>query len=343
MHINRAYVRRGGLDAGELLIAEDVTDQVAECGEGIEDRIAAMFRTIGRKACPEVDIGPHCSDPYDCPLRDLCWREVNGVPHNIFTLARLGARAWELYARGVIRSDRIPAGWKLSAQQRIQIEAERSGKPNISKDAVGRFLSSLVPPVFFLDFESFQTAVPLFDNCRPYQQIPFQFSLHVAHSLDAEPAHHSWLWDGRGDPRGVMLRELKRHLGDRGSIVAYNAQFEKSRLKESAAVFPEHARWVQGLGGRIVDLMLPFKSFAVYFPAQHGSASMKQVLPALTGRGYEGLAIADGNTAGIEFQRVMFTKAGKPDREKVRRNLEEYCGLDTFGMLEIVRAMRRLT
>ncbi len=153
------------------------------------------------------------------------------------------------------------------------------------------------------------------------------------------------LWDGQGagDPRKELLERLEGLLGKDGSIIVYNAQFEKMILKQAAKVFPSYDNWLrqpQGILDRVVDLLEPFKAFHYYHPDQHGSASIKAVLPVLTGGGYENMEISNGAMASTEYMRVMFTGEGKNDRSKVLKQLEEYCGLDTMGMVEILGKLK---
>jgi hypothetical protein len=267
---------------------------------------------------------------------------VNKVENNVFSLTHFGAMAWDLYQEGVVRNDKIPPDFPLSETQRIQVEAERTGKPYVDHKAVKEFLQSLEYPLHFLDFETFQTAIPLVDGTRPYQQVPFQFSLHVARSLDAEPSHHSWLWEGAGDPRKVLLDKLLPLLGERGSIVVYSASFEMTRLRECVEAYPQFSARLDRVFARIVDLYAPFRSFAIYYPAQHGSASLKKVLPTLTDKSYEKLAIQDGGQASEEFKRVTFGAVSEEERQKIRQNLEAYCWLDTMGMVDIVKTLAHL-
>jgi hypothetical protein len=339
MYINNEYIRDGDVDPAQLFTKEDITEGVIEKAMGIEERIQEMLKVIGRRVCPEIEIGPHCSDPYECPFASTCWKGVDKVENNVFSLMRLGAKAWDLYQEGVIRSDRIPTDFPLSEDQEIQIEAERTNTPFIDRVAVSEFLHDLKYPLYFLDFETFQTAIPLVDGTRPYQQIPFQFSLHVAESLGSEPDHYSWLWDGSGDPRKTLLERLLPILGDKGSIIVYSASFETSRLRECVEAYPQFSDRLDGVLTRIVDLYAPFRAFAVYFPAQHGSASLKKVLPALTGKDYDALTIQDGGQASDEFKRVTFGEVSLEERQAVLRDLEAYCGLDTMGMLYIIKSL----
>lgn len=340
MHVNNKYVRKGEIEPEGLLKRVDVTQKAEEFGIDIRKRVQDMLGTIALQKCPDVDIGPHCSDPYACPLMEKCWCHVSKVQNNIFSLSKLrAAKRWALYKDGVLGNAQLPEKYPLSRAQRIQLEAETSGKPHISKQVISKFLSGLDYPLYLLDFETFQTAVPMVDGTQPYKQIPSQFSLHIAKTLDDKPEHHSWLWDGTGDPRAGVLKQLRQLLGNSGSIVAYNASFEKKVLTSCVEEYPEYSDWLGSIIVRVKDLLTPFKNFDVYYPCQHGTASMKAVLPALTGKTYENLAIHEGGQASGEFMRVTFGKVSDADRQQVLRNLEEYCGQDTLGMLDILQRL----
>jgi hypothetical protein len=342
MHINSTYVRQGEIAPQQLLLAEDITATVEKYGALVGTKLATMLQTIAAPTCPEVEIGPHCDDPYSCPLKELCWEKVRAYDDNIFTLYRLGAKAWSFYQQGVLRTLQIPYDYPLSDTQLIQIDAERTGQPHIDRDAIRTFLERLQYPLYFLDFETFMTPIPMFEMARPYQQTPFQFSLHVLNSAGAQPQHYTWLWDGQGDPRAIVLKRLQAVIGNTGSVVAYNASFESRILREAAEVFAAQQGWVQKVTERIVDLLDPFRSFAVYYPAQHGTASIKSVLPALTGKSYQGMEIADGSTASAEFMRVMFRACDDQERSRVRSALDKYCALDTMAMVDVVRKLQAL-
>ena len=179
----------------------------------------------------------------------------------------------------------------------------------------------------------------MFDGTRPYQQIPFQFSLHVVFDNDDGTLQFGYLADGAEDPRPKLAAELKELLRDSGSIVAYYAPFEKQVLEELAVALPQYRGWVDGLQGRIVDLLKPFSNFHYYHPGQKGSASLKKVLPVLTGISYEGLAINDGKLAGVAYMAATYGNASEEERKEIRQNLQQYCGQDTGGMVEIINKL----
>jgi hypothetical protein len=283
----------------------------------------------------------YSSDPYDCPLQELCWKFLPG--NNPLTLYYFKKdKAFKLIHDGHLDIRKLPASVNLSDKQDIQVSVLKNRKPHIDKEGIREFLDQLEYPLYYLDFETFGTAIPLFDDVRPYEQIPFQFSLHIVDTEGKKPKHESFLADGKSDPRLEVLRQLKKLLGARGSIVAYNAPFEKDKLNKASAIFKDHAKWYQSIEPRFVDLLSPFKSFYYYHPDQQGSASIKAVLPALTGKSYERLEIADGGTASLEYLRVTFGEADEKERQKVRRQLQKYCALDTEGMILIVDELNKI-
>ncbi len=339
MHIDPDYVRRGPVDPRRLFQQVGLTAQVSNATRKIEDELGDMVKVIHLESCPDVQIGPHCDNPYACPLHGRCWAFL--AEQNVLTLYRGGRKRWELLEDGLTSLADIPDDLSLTENQKIQRQAVITGKPHIDRPALAAFFSQLEHPLQFLDFETFGTAIPLFDGVRPYQQVPFQFSLHVVRSPGDKPEHFSFLADGRSDPRPEFMRQLKGIISPQGSVIVYNAQFEKGRLEECCEFLPEFRPWHRQIERRIVDLLLPFRGFRYYHPAQRGSASMKAVLPALTGRGCEHLAIQEGGTASLEFLRVTFGDVPDEERQRVRRQLEQYCGLDTEGMVWIVHALRQ--
>lgn len=336
--VNNKYVRRGEIDPKEFFTLEDITAQVNGLTRNIEEQVGGMFKTISQKQAPEIEIGPHCDDPYTCPLHDRCWSFLPEA--SVFTLYRGGKKSFALLKQGVHHLKDIPADVALTDNQSIQRAALLAGKPHVDRAAIAAFLEQLEYPVSYLDFETINTAIPLLDDTRPYQQVPFQFSLHIVRSANAKPEHHMFLAEDAADPRSEFMRRLRDALPETGSVVTYNASFEKTCLKQCAELLPEFKPWVRQVERRVVDLLLPFRGFRYYHPQQNGSASIKAVLPALTGQSYAQLDIQEGGTASREFLRVTFGEVSKAERAKVRKQLEDYCGLDTMGMVDIVSAFK---
>ena len=340
-YINTRYVRHGEIEPHQLFIIEDITGRVNEFSDTLKDKVNEILDVMGRTQCPKADIGPHCSAPYECPLQEVCWAFL--PEHSIFDLYWGGKKRYELFASGVVNILDIPEGCGLNGKQQIQVRCVASGEPHVDREGIRNFLDALEYPAYYLDFATFSTAIPLFDGTHPYQQIPFQFSVHVADGRGGEVKHFGYLAQGRDDPRPPLFEALKKALGDKGSIVAYYAPFEKQVLSELGQAFPDYREWADGLHGRIMDLLKPFSSFYYYHPEQRGSASLKKVLPALTGMSYDTLAINDGKLAGVAFMAATYGDDDEEERLKIRRALEEYCGQDTGGMVEIIKKLNEMT
>jgi len=341
MCINNQYVRKRKIDLGKLFATEDVTKQVDEVIPEIEGAMADMFEAIRRKDAPRVKVGPHCDKPYFCPLEDICW-DFLPAKGDIFCLYSGTKKAYELLERGVLSIADIKEDVKLSYKQTIQVSCHKACTPHVDKKGVKNFLAKLEYPLYFLDFETLNPAIPAYDNSRPYEAIPFQYSLYIVKDEGTKPEHRSYLAPGDKDPRPEILKQLKTLMGNSGSILAYNATFEKTTLRHASEAYPEYQGWVASLEERIVDLLTPFRGFLYYHPDQAGSASLKNVLPIMTKSNYDGMEIADGNMASIEYNRVTFGKnIDEKERQRVRAALEKYCDLDTEGMIEIVEALKK--
>lgn len=342
VHLDTSYCRRGELDLDALFDVERVTEIVEERKEEVSDNLGAMSEILSSESRPETPIGQHCHEPYSCSLIEDCWAFL--PPVNVFDLARGKKKALELLERGITDLESIPLESDLDARQRIQLEAVRSGEPFVDREALERFLAKLSYPLYFFDIETFGPAVPLFEESRPFQQIPFLFSIHRLESAGQTARHYAYLFAGPGDPRPDFLRAAKASLGTTGSIIAYNTPFEKRILRDSAgAVSEELEDWVVAQVERFVDLLDPFRNFSYYHPEQRGSASLKAVLTPLTGLSYADLEIADGELASREYQRVTTDDKIDPvERSRVLRQLEDYCSLDTLGMVAIVQELGRI-
>jgi len=362
MHINNQYVKNGEIEPSELFIQTDITEEVKTIEVGIEERIENMLKIINSKEEPKITIGTYCTDPYECPLKNECWKEI--PDENIFEFYRmLKKKTFELYGKEIIKIGEVGEDVKLNGKQKIQRRLAIDGGKHIDKLGINNFLNNLKYPIYYLDFETINPAIPKFDGMTPYQRIPFQFSLHVQDKSGGELQHVSFLAEGANDPRSKFLQMLKENLGETGSILVYNQGFEKGVLNECTDAFPEFKKWYEeNIEPRIKDLWDVFKNFYFYDPRQKGSASIKAVLPVLSDLNYGELEIKKGDLASLEYERVtygeIFTNEKLKEMRKeglgdddikelelkevkgVRDALEKYCELDTLAEVEIIEGLR---
>jgi hypothetical protein len=337
MHVDKTYVRRGDLDESRLLKLTDVTADIRSLAGKVPAEVDRQLSIMSKSKPPEPEIGRQCAD---CDLFGECWPCL--PERSVLCLHRGGEKAYDLMNEGILSIKDIPDGVPLTEKQEIQVHCEKTGEAHVKPGNIKAFLQELKYPLHFLDFETFMVAVPPYDELTPYEQIPFQYSLHVVSSPGAKVKHYSFLSDGARDPRPEVLESLKIRLGRAGSVVAYNAPFEIRVLDSCTSHFTGYRRWFESLRPRFVDLLVPFREFHFYHPDQNGSASLKSVLPVLTGKSHEGLEIADGQEAGLRFREMAFGKVDSARKKAIRKALEVYCRQDAEGMLEIVKALRRM-
>ena len=333
LHMDTGYVRGEHLHVHELFKRVDVTERVLRVGPYVEKTVASL-REVAAGQEPDTPIGPHCNDPHSCRLIPECWA---GLPaDNVTELHRAGRSAFGLMDQGIFRIRDIPDA-QLGANQRIQKQAVVSGEVQIDHPAVRRWLDTLRWPLWFLDFETMAPAVPPFPGLRPYQQVPFQYSLHVQDEPGGPLRHHEFLHIDQGDPRPCLLRALLDTIGPEGSVVTWNMDYEKMVMKDLAAFQPRKATSLAAIAERVVDLADPWRTFAVHHPGQKGSTSLKAVLPTVSDLAHGDLAIGSGADATHAYEAVMASPAPPQEREAVFRDLRRYCALDTQAMVELLR------
>lgn len=323
MLVDNEYVKKGPIDAKKLFKATDVTKEARALIPEVEPNLERFLKIIkGPK--PDPLLGEECVSPGDCPIHS----------QNLPDVLDLGSskKFYDL-ANQKIELKNVPDDI-LNEKQKIIKEANLTKTPFIEKKELKTFLKSLKYPLYLLDFETVNPAIPLFDGMSPFQLLPFQFSLHILEK-DGTKRHVEFLVNHSNDPRPEIVQALKS-IGDEGSILAWNASFEKRVIATLAAGFPEE-RFLTNLIDRFVDPIVVFRNCWYYHPKQHGSNSLKEVLPALTGKSYEHLEISQGDAAAAQFLEAMY-KRHKVD-DKMRHALLQYCKQDTEGMADILEVL----
>ena len=340
--INNGYVRHGQVDAKALFVIKDVTDLLRPLCKQVEANIECMLKVREQKTCPEMKIGLQCSTPYNCPLEDLCWKHIPEDSPFIYNRIRKD-KAFGFINEGFLKGADVPAARLSTAAHQIIRASHVAKKVHVEMKALKGFLKKLEFPLYFMDFETINPAIPVYENTRPYEQIPFQFSLHILEDWSKKPVHHAFLAENREDPRPEFLKKLRSLITPKGSIVAFNMKFESGCLKNSAEVYPECSEWVKEIEPRFIDLLVPFRRFDYYDPKQLGSCSIKALYPALVGKSYDGMAISGGEQASKEYVRVTFTD-GVPEKEKraIYDGLLEYCKLDTQAMIDVLNVLKKV-
>ncbi len=336
MRIDNSFIKSGPLEAGKLFALEDITKETSallpETGRDLE----RFTETLASAEAPEPGIGRHCSTPYDCEFRGHCWK---GIPeYSIYDIPRL---SWEkkymLKAMGILLFKNVPDSFDLSEGQKLALKVEKSGEALLDRKKLAKFLKKIKYPLYHIDFETVMPGLPLYDGTRPYQQLPFQVSLHVQAAPGAEPLHFEYLGDGLNDPRPGLISFMLEKIGPEGTLLAFNSSFEMKRIEELARDFPASGAALLALIDRFEDLMKPFLERAYVHPDCHGRFSLKKILPALIpDMTYEGLAVANGGDAQLAYYNILSGKLPPGEVERLRKDLKIYCGQDTLAMVKIL-------
>lgn len=335
MHINNKCVYP---DLHNLFTIADITSEVREMMPEVVTTIKSLKDVAVLKDEPKVDIGPHCSTPYDCPLQEYCWKNV--PKKSVFDLPSIrSGKKWELFNSGIKQISQLDPDDFKHARVKRAIEVTKSNKTYVDKKGIQSELKNWEWPFYFFDFETLGPAIPRYKNTKPYGQIPFQFSCHIwANPKSSELQHFEYLHTKATDPRDGLIGSMLKGLGKTGSIVAYNKKFEIGVINSLAEYDPKNAEALLNLVERFVDPLPIFQEF-VYHPDFSGSFSIKNVAPALIGAklNYDNLEIGDGSTAQAWAEQILRGKIKKPQLDSLVENLLIYCRQDTMAMVDLVK------
>ena len=329
MHINNRYVYRGGpYDVKNLFRQIDITKDVRNyMANDLPAALGSIREALSLESPPAIEIGPQCTTPYQCPFYGLCHKDE--PEHAIDQLPRVNGNLLKgLRDSGVRDIREIPGGFAgLNQQQERVRNAVVSNEPYVGP-GLSRALDDIEYPVHFLDFETFNPALPQYKGTRPYQVVPFQWSVHV---LDSEGniEHREFLHGGPDDPRPDFTSSLIEGIGPAGSIVVYSG-YEQTVMSKLMEEYPERETDLISLTRRLVDLLQIIRAH-YYHPSFHGSFSLKSVVPALVpGVGYSDLDIGDGSAAAGAYTRML---KSTDNSERLREQLLAYCERDTKAMV----------
>ena len=338
VHVNKEYVKDGEVDLAQLFVIEDLKEDV----ENLKDEIAATREDAFQVASSPSSQGiAECLKPKECICTSLCHPNLPEYP--IFDLPRLHKnKAIQLKSMGIASLLDIPPEFTLTDPQSRIVTAVKNGKPFINHEAINVELERLEYPLYFLDYESYNPAVPLYDGYKPYQHIVFQFSLHIIDEVRSSLRHFEHLDTDPDDPAPRVVEHLAKHLEPTGTVIVWYRPFEATRNKEMAERYPQHAEYLLGINDRIFDLMEIVSKGHYVHPDFHGSASIKDVLPVLVhefDQRYKQLAVSNGQDAMLAWLQIMSGSIKEKEVEELRRNLLSYCELDTIAMIKIYDAV----
>ena len=338
IHLNKEYVRAGDLEIDKLFLVEDMSEKILSRLPQTEQQMEASREYLTKTKEPTIGCdcilkgrSSHCSTfKYSHPK----------VPkYSVHDLSRIGSSKKKLLAmveREIYSLDDVPADIELSDIQTNQLRVHRTRKPMIDLENIRGELEGLKFPLYFLDYETFAPAIPLFSGYSPYSRIPFQFSLHILKDPLSKPEHVEYLQEKAADPSEEVAELLAKNILPDGTVIAWSKSFEQGVNKELAFRVPSRRIELERINSQIYDLRDVFhKQYYVHYKF-YGKTSIKKVHPALiTGPRHADLEIQDGGQASDAWCRMMSPLTSTKEKKKIARNLKEYCELDTLAMYQI--------
>lgn len=340
INVNTRYKKMESLDLRKYLLKFTFEKQIKEFEIDVEDNIKKIKKVDEE---PSVMVGSHCKNPYPCIFKNHCWDQL--PDDTIHKIPRISTSKRKLFSDNNIESisqlkENDEMRNELTDGQKAVISGYLRGK--IKKDIMKLtiFLNRIKYPIYYVDFETFPPIVPKYENSRPGENIPFQYSLHVEEKK-GEFKHYEFLNTKNEDPRKEFIDSLIPKMGKEGSVIVYNRAFEEGVLDRLVELYPDHTESVQNIKNRVVDLWTPFKEGYYYDPKMLFSNSLKAVLPALAPHlNYNSLYISHGEEAMFMYEKMINMEDG-PEKDKIIQGLLEYCKLDTWAMVEILNVLRK--
>lgn len=341
IYLNKDYTRQTVVRPAKLLLEADVTTGTDELLETVRTETKDALEWLARTEEPKMCNCRLYSRSKHCPT----FRYLNpDVPeYSVFDISRMGGKKLAMLIDGEIMNVHdVPEDIKLTIIQQNQVDAAKTKQPKIDTQAIAERLSELEFPLYFLDYETVSTALPVFSDCHPYQQIPFQYSLHILREPNGELEHYEYLArDDQELPAHDLLKALSEQVGVTGSVVTWNKSFETGRNREMAVQYPEYKDLMESINDRVFDLMEIFSKQHYVHHDFKGGHSIKKVLPVLVdGFSYDELDIRNGQAAAQRWYEAVTDS--EADKEATFKSLLEYCKLDTLAMVEIYKTLRKL-
>lgn len=334
-HIDSSWVYPGSEDYTGLLRENDLTNEAFDRHDEVHEWVAAAHELVASKREPPDKTGAQCLDPYACGFLAYCQSQEPQAQHPVRWLPRQGTKLkGHIAQHGLVEIGDVPDHLLNDTQKRVKT-VTLSGEPYFDREATAEALAPHRRPAYFLDFETVLFAVPIWKGTRPYQQLPFQFSVHRL-SETGELTEQPFLDLSGDDPSKRFSEALINACGECGPIFVYNAAFEKTRIRELAERLPLLAASLHRISERIVDL-LPLARAHYYHPSQEGSWSIKAVLPAVCpDLSYDDLpGVQDGGMAMQAYRESIAADTTAARKAELKQQLLAYCRMDTYAMVRL--------
>jgi len=345
IRLDSEYVRVGDLNLKELFSVEDFTEKVTGIIDSVYLEMSNAYEILSKEeephgSCKCITRGrsSHCTT--------FSYSNPHVPPYSVHDISRIGSskgKLAELVDSGIFSIEDVPEDFPLNEKQRNQVMATQLNKIFMEKEEIKNFLENISTPISFLDYETFAAGIPRFSGYSPFNQIPFQFSLHIVEDYDKEPIHKEFIFTENKNPDEAFILALKEHLPSSGHVIVWYKSFEMGRNKDLANRNGEHRAFLEDLNSRIIDLMDIFTNQYFIHPKFKGKTSIKYILPVLApDLSYKALDIQEGGTASNTWNKIVSGGYEDEEAREKTEHLKTYCKLDTYAMYRIWKYLREI-
>ncbi|MFA6423923.1 MAG: DUF2779 domain-containing protein [Candidatus Magasanikbacteria bacterium] len=343
IHLNSEYQRAGEIDYEKLFVIVDLSDEVLASQEKVQAQMEDIKKYLNmpeEKGCECLYRGRNAQ------CTTFAYSNPEVPEYSVHDINRIGASKKILndwIDRGIYAIEDIDNPQVLTGAKKAQYDACSLGKPMIDEVAIKEALDKLVWPLYFFDYEGFVSAIPMFDGFGAYEQIPFQYSLHIMQA-DGSIEHREFLiTDPKGDLTRPLVERMKQDIDPRGTVIAWYSTYEKQRNLKLAQLHPDYAKFLEEINEGMFDLMTIFSENLYVDSAFKGSASIKRVLPVIVPElSYKNLNISKGDQASERWERMIGSDTPAEEKRQIEKDLLEYCKMDTWAMVRIWERLRKI-
>ncbi len=345
IHINDKYERNGTINVSELFSIKSVKRRLKKMNSKVANSIESAKEVISADQPPEIPIGRQCLKPYPCDYKSKCWS--NEEEESILSYVGLPITVkFDQFKKGNRQLEQLDLdNLKIGYKSLTKIKASIVEQTIVEKNKLSTFLKKRSSRLYFFDIEATQSAVPLYEGSKPFQMIPFLYSLHTMDRTisNAKLKHTYFICRPKEDDRVAMVEHFLEHTEEEGDIIVFNTYLEKQALQGFAQLCPQHRTAIENRIKRLVDLETPFKEMWYYHPSMQCSHSLKSVLPCLVkDMNYADFEVKDGLEAMLSYQALIDHEESKVEVERRLKNLVEYCQMDTFALFKIFESLEEL-
>lgn len=352
IHVDKKYHKSGNIDPNSLCAQTDITQKVKSLKKFTLQQVSSAKSILNQEKKP--DLSPRHVNQTGVPGVSNWFQEWMDIfktlkpsnkPYSIYNLSYPNPeQIAKLEDKNIKQIADIPEKLALRPKQSAQIKTTKSNKPILNKIKIKKFLNSFQYPLYFFDYETMSSVIPVFNNMSPYQDYPFQYSLHVLSSPESEVQHYEYLHAKNSNPVPELLKKMQKHFENKGTILTWNKRYEKGCNKRMMAMYPDYTEFLTNLNKRIKDLMTPFSKMWYFHKDFFGSASIKKVLPVLVPElSYDDLSVGNGLTARRLWTQTILKGENQDKKSEILENLSKYCTLDTLAMVKIFEKLKQIT